>query len=175
MSRRCKNCSSRSWGNWLALLFLIAGILLLQGMISCQRERESEKGPLRVGLALYSQEDTFIFSIAENLEQLIREVENNEQRKINLAVANGQSNQTVQLDQVDQFLERNYDVLCVNIVDRTAAAVIVDKAKEAGVPLIFFNRQPVAEDIRRWDRTYYVGANAREGGPFRGRSCWKPG
>ncbi len=30
-----------------------------------------------------------------------------------------------------------YDVICVNIVDRTAAAVIIDKAQAAGVPVIF--------------------------------------
>lgn len=49
-------------------------------------------------------------------------------------------------------------MLFVNIVDRTAASVIVDKAQEAGAPLIFFNRQPVAEDINYRGRVYYVGA-----------------
>lgn len=168
MSRKCKSCSSRSWGDRLAFLFLVAGILLVQAVVSCQKDRTLVKEPLRVGLALYSQEDTFIYSIAQNMERLARELETDEQRKINLSTANGRRNQTVQLEQVDQFIERDYDVLCVNIVDRTAAAVIVDKAKAAGVPLIFFNRQPVAEDIRRWNRTYYVGANAREGGRLQG-------
>ena len=74
-----------------------------------------------------------------------------------------------QLEQVDRFLSQGCDVLCVNIVDRTAAAVIVDKAQEAGVPLIFFNRQPVAEDIRRADNIYYVGAQAEEAGRLQGQ------
>ena len=39
----------------------------------------------------------------------------------------------------------------------------------AGVPVIFFNRQPVAEDIQRWERIYYVGARAEEGGTLQGR------
>ncbi|MFR6695336.1 MAG: substrate-binding domain-containing protein [Dysosmobacter sp.] len=59
---------------------------------------------------------------------------------------------------MDRFLERGYDVICVNIVDRTAAAVIVDKAQAAGVPVIFFNREPVEEDLRRWKHAYYVSA-----------------
>ena len=73
------------------------------------------------------------------------------------------------MDQVDRFLARGCDVLCVNLVDRTAAAVIADKAAAEGVPLVFFNRQPVAEDIQRWDRIYYVGADARESGELQGK------
>ncbi|MEI3347633.1 MAG: substrate-binding domain-containing protein [Dysosmobacter sp.] len=38
-----------------------------------------------------------------------------------------------QNEQVDRFLDQGCDVICVNIVDRTAAAVIVDKARAAGV------------------------------------------
>ena len=51
----------------------------------------------------------------------------------------------------------------------TAAAVIVDKAQAAGVPIVFFNRQPVAEDMLRWEHAYYVGAKAEEGGVLQGR------
>ena len=36
------------------------------------------------------------------------------------------------------------------------------------MPLIFFNRQPVAEDMERWDQLYYVGARAEEGGILQG-------
>ena len=34
--------------------------------------------------------------------------------------------------------------------------MIVDKAQAAGVPVIFFNREPVEEDLRRWKHAYYV-------------------
>lgn len=67
---------------------------------------------------------------------------------------------STQNDQVDRFLDQGYDILCVNIVDRTAAAVIIDKAQTAGVPVIFFNREPVMEDLNRWERAYYVGFRA---------------
>uniref|UniRef100_UPI003AB80CC6 galactose ABC transporter substrate-binding protein n=1 Tax=Dysosmobacter sp. TaxID=2591382 RepID=UPI003AB80CC6 len=78
-----------------------------------------------------------------------------------------------QLEQVDRLITWGCDVLCVNIVDRTAAAVLIDKAEEAGVPLIFFNRQPVAEDMERWDQLYYVGARAEEGGILQGQLVLK--
>ena len=40
--------------------------------------------------------------------------------------------------------------------------MIVDKAEEAGVPVIFFNRQPVEEDLQRWERAYYVGPRGEQ-------------
>ena len=147
------------------LLPLLAAALLLS---ACSAQPERDNG-LRIGVALYTQDDTFISTVSQNLEQLAQEEESRTGQKITLLISDSRSNQTTQMDQVDRFLNRGCDVLCVNLVDRTAAAVIVDKAAEAEVPLIFFNRQPVDEDIRRWDQTYYVGASAPESGTLQGQ------
>ena len=61
---------------------------------------------------------------------------------------------------------------CTAVAQRLAA-VLIDKAEEAGVPLIFFDRQPVAEDMERWDQLYYVGARAEEGGILQGQLVLK--
>ncbi|MCM1440747.1 MAG: galactose ABC transporter substrate-binding protein, partial [Roseburia sp.] len=130
---------------------------------------EDGQETLRLGVALYSQDDTFISSITQNLERMVQEAEVDLGRKINISMADGANNQTTQMEQVDRFLDRGYDMLFVNIVDRTAAAVLIDKAEEAGVPVIFFNRQPVAEDIDYREQVYYVGARAEEGGAMQGQ------
>lgn len=160
MRLKIKSCCSR-----LPLSLLLAGLLLLPACGAGEDRDDS----LRIGVALYAQDDTFISSMSQNLEQLAREEESRIGQKITLFISDSRHNQTTQMDQVDRFLARGCDVLCVNLVDRTAAAVIVDKAEEEGVPLIFFNRQPVDEDIRRWDQTYYVGAGAQESGTLEGR------
>ena len=142
---------------------LLAALVLLSG---CGGRKDDS---LRIGTALYTQDDTFISTVAQNLEWMVREAESGTGNKITLFTADGKSSQSTQMDQVDRFLARGCDVLFVNLVDRTAAAVIIDKAEAEGVPLIFFNRQPVAEDIQRWDRIYYVGADARESGELQGK------
>jgi methyl-galactoside transport system substrate-binding protein len=123
---------------------------------------------IRVGVALYQQDDTFIDTVTRDLQRLALEEEQNRNIKINLNIADGRGSQTVQNEQVDRFLDRGYDVICVNIVDRTAAAVIIDKAQAADVPVIFFNREPVVEDLRRWEHAYYVGLSAGEAGYLQG-------
>lgn len=178
MRQRIRSCCSR-----LCLLpagkLLRGGLLLLLAALpflpSCSAQRE-QVNSLRIGVALYTQDDTFISTVAQNLEQLAQEEESRIGQKITLLISDSKSNQTTQMDQVDRFLNRGCDVLFVNLVDRTAAAVIVDKAAEAEVPLIFFNRQPVDEDIQRWEQTYYVGASAPESGTLQGQlvlNAWR--
>lgn len=172
MSLKTKSCCFRSCpppdGNRSkrrALLPLLAVLLLLS---ACSPRPEPDDS-LRIGVALYTQDDTFISTVAQNLEWLAQDEESRIGQKITLLISDSRSNQTTQMDQVDRFLNRGCDVLCVNLVDRTAAAVIVDKAEAAGVPLIFFNRQPVDEDIQRWEQTFYVGASAPESGTLQGQ------
>ena len=168
MIRTMKNCCSR-WRLKHRCAALGLAVLMLTALGGCGARARDKNTALRVGVALYTQDDTFISTIVQHLERMAQEAESGGTLKINLSTADGRSNQTAQLEQVDRFLDKGCDVLCVNIVDRTAAAVIVDKAEAAGVPLIFFNRQPVAEDIQRWEEVYYVGASAPEGGTLQGQ------
>ena len=127
---------------------LVLSVLLL-GLCGCGEGRNTPT--IRVGVALYLQEDTFLSTVMQNLQQLALTRETELGVKINLNITDARSSQASQNEQVDQFLQQGCDVICVNLVDRTAAAVIVDKAQAAGVPIVFFNRQPVEEDLARWD------------------------
>ena len=146
---------------------IIAALTLLLMLPACRAGGESSP-TLRIGVALYQQEDTFIDTVARELQRVALEEEQARNVKINLYITDGKESQTTQNEQVDRFLERGYDVICVNIVDRTAAAVIIDKAQAAGVPVIFFNREPVEEDLRRWKYAYYVGLPAGDAGILQG-------
>ena len=170
--------TTKSFCSRLRLSRVWALILVLALLLPGCGGQTAQPGVLRVGVALYTQDDTFISTIVQHFERMAQTAEAETGRKINLSIADGRSNQTTQLEQVDRFLSQGCGVLCVNIVDRTAAAVIIDKAEAAGVPLIFFNRQPVEEDIRRWDQVYYVGVRAEDGGRLQGQivlDAWEEG
>ena len=83
---------------------------------------------------------------------------------VSLTVVNAAKNQQTQNKQVEDMIRDGCDVICVNLVDRTAPSKIIDSAKKNNVPVIFFNRELVEEDLYRWDRLYYVGADAFESG-----------
>ncbi len=85
-----------------------------------------------------------------------------------MTVKNAAGSQRTQNDQVKELINAGCNVLCVNLVDRADPSEIIDIARENEVPIIFFNREPVAEDMRQWDRLYYVGADAKQSGVLQG-------
>lgn len=132
-------------------------------------QKQDNVKTIRIGVTVYRKDDTFISSLTEYLEAAAKQKESQTGNKIVLNILESQSSQSVQNDQVDSFLAKGYNAICVNTVDRTAAAAIVDKAKKANVPLIFFNREPVEEDLQIWDKAYYVGADAAQSGTMQGK------
>ena len=76
--------------------------------------------------------------------------------------------QKTQDDQVKELIDEGCNILCVNLVDRTDPSEIIDLARENEVPIIFFNREPVAEDLMQWSGLYYVGADADQSGVMQG-------
>ena len=124
---------------------------------------------IRVGVLLYNQDDLFINDMMEKLDNGFREKEKEGDFKITFNFSDAKGSQTVQNDQIDKYIAQDYDVLCVNLVDRTDAAIIVDKGKKADIPIVFFNREPVSADMGRWEKTYYVGIEAEEGGKIQGQ------
>ena len=154
MIRTIKSCFTRSFHKAVALG--LAAVLLA----GCTAAGPAEPRTLRVGVAVYLQSDTFIGTLVQELERLAQALEIEDGVKINLNIVDGRGSQLTQTEQIDRLIALDYDVLCVNIVDRTSAAQLIDKAQEADIPMIFFNREPVAEDLYRWNRVYYVGAKA---------------
>ena len=121
-----------------------------------------KKHAIRIGVSLYRADDTFIGNIRSELEKGAKEYEQETGIKVTLDIQDAKGNQYVQNKQVERFISLGCDTLCVNPVDRTTSSGIIDAAAAADIPVVFFNRQPVEEDMDRWDRLYYVGADAKE-------------
>lgn len=151
------------------LLAVFAAVFLLFPLDACRSSGGGGKvETIKIGVTLYRKDDTFVASLCNDLEKIAKQMEAESGKKIVINLVDGQSSQALQNDQVDSFISHHYDVICVNEVDRTSAAVIVNKVKAANIPVIFFNREPVEEDIRLWNRAYYVGADAAQSGRLQG-------
>lgn len=87
---------------------------------------------------------------------------------INVELMDASQSQLTQNEQVKSLIEKGCDVICVNLVDRTEPTAITDLAESKQVPIIFFNRELVAEDLERWSELYYVGADALQSGVLEG-------
>lgn len=153
--------------HFFALLLIVC---VSMPLLSCQSVRkEEEKTSLRIGISLYRGDDTFINNLCNIVEEKAKEYERENGIKVTLDIQDAKGSQNTQNNQVERFISLDCDVLCINLVDRMDASVIIERAMTAGVPVIFFNRQPVEEDMNRWNQLYYVGVDAKETAVLQGQ------
>ena len=117
---------------------------------------------IRIGVCIYNGEDTFIST-------LLGAIEADAQGIATLLVADAQGDQNKQNDYVEDFLMQGVDALLVNPVDRTGAVYLVRLAMRHEKPIIFFNREPLLEDLELYDKTYYVGIDPKQQGILSGK------
>ena len=122
---------------------------------------------LRVGVVTYTSDDPFINAMTDKLKEYLKSMETDDM-KILVSVKSGDDDQKDQDDIVEEMIDAGCDVLCVNLVDRTAPSNIIRQAKQNDIPVLFFNREPVWEDLTQWEELYYVGCDAEQSGVMQG-------
>lgn len=142
---------------------------LFTGLLSgCGTRHDEAVKSIKIGVTLYDQYDTFVSQLMSDFNGYVAEKEEETGIAINVEVYNAADSQSTQNGQVETMIAEGCDVICVNLVDRTDPTTIIDAAENNNVPIIFFNRELVEEDLERWSRLYYVGAEAFESGIMEG-------
>ena len=143
-------------------------VLLLFSLSACKTsEKRREKKKIKIGITLYDSHDTFITGYMSAFDKEVAE-KRGEGYEVDVLRFNAEGSQSVQNEQVEEMLQNSCDVLCINLVDRTAPSEIIDMAKKKNTPVVFFNRELVEEDLYRWNQLYYVGADAKQSGILQG-------
>lgn len=118
---------------------------------------------VRVGAFFYQYSDTYTSTVRSALEKYAGEM------NLELNLQDAQNNQGMQNDQIPNVISKGVDVILMNIVDTGAAANVIDQAKAANLPIIFFNREP--EDIgvyATYDKSRFVGTKKEDAGIIQG-------
>lgn len=145
---------------------LVLVLVMVSGLVftgcSPSKTKTKKDNSIRIGVTAYDSHDTFISQLLEKF---------NSYASSNVSIVSNYANlnQKTQDEQVEEMIYSGCDVICVNLVDRTDPSKIIKLAEENNVPIIFFNRELVEEDLQRWDKLYYVGADAKESGEMQGQ------
>ncbi len=153
------------------ILLLILALMIFSSCAveNIKIEGESEKERLNIAVFLYRNDDHFINNLKEAIEETARE--NQEEwgeEDFIFTYFNGKNQDEIQINQIKEAISEGADALAINIVERSSATKIIDMAKKADVPIVFFNRQPLDVDMARWDKLYYVGLDGIQSGEMQG-------
>lgn len=133
----------------------------------CSKNQPKTDHQIYIGVACYDQKDTFIGELLDSFKEECSSMEK-QGYAISMTIMDAAKSQRVQNDQIKQMINDGCNVLCVNLADRTEPSEIIDAAREKDIPIVFFNREPVEEDLMRWDKLYYVGGMAKQSGELQG-------
>jgi len=112
--------------------------------------RPGQSGP-RFAFFLYDGNDTFIVELMGSISAAMPQ-------HITYEVFHANNSQSVQNQQIVELIDRDFDLFVINAVDRLASSSIVERLSREGIPIIFFNREPLAEALV--GNVFYVGADA---------------
>lgn len=124
----------------------------------------------KVGISIYKFDDNFMTLYRTELERYM--VEDLGFKKENITIQDGKGDQAEQTNQIQNFIASGVDVMILNLVQSSSAPQVTDMCKDAGIPVVYINREPDATEEERWKteglNATYVGADARQSGTFQG-------
>lgn len=129
-------------------LTTIALIFMLAGTVSAQT----------VGVSMAAFDDNFLTVLRNGMIKMADGMSG-----VNLQVEDAQNDVAKQLDQINNFIASGVDAIIVNAVDTSATQAMTNVAKNAGVPLVYVNREPVNVDSLP-DGQAFVASNEIESG-----------
>ena len=121
----------------------------------------------KIGVAIYQFADNFMTLYRTELARYL--TEDCGVPAENITIMDGKNDQAEQTNQIDAFIADNVDVMIINLVQSSSAASVIQKADAAGIPVVFINREPTADDMALSENICYVGADARQSGTFQGQ------
>ena len=120
----------------------------------------------KVAVFWYDFEDAYLSSVRQTLDQSLTKA------GVSFQDYDAKGSQTAQIEQIQSAIAEGVSALAVNIVEASsdeATQTVVDMAKEAGLPLVFFNRSVPENIVSVYEKAAYVGTDYTMAGHMQGQ------
>jgi len=112
----------------------------------------------KIGVSMDKFDDNFLTVLRNGMSDYAKTVPG-----VSLQIEDAKDDVSKQLSQVQNFIANKVDAIIVNPVDTSATAAITKAAAEAGVPLVYVNREPADVDALG-PKAAFVASNEKESG-----------
>ena len=148
------------------IIALLLALVMAFGLVACGGGEAASSEGGEIAIFWYTFGDTYLSSVRAAMNEAL----NASGAKYHDYDANG--SQTTQTEQIQTAITAGAGVLVVNIVDASsddATQAIIDMAKNANLPLVFFNRSVSEELVSAYDKAAYVGTDYTMAGHMEGK------
>jgi len=121
----------------------------------------------KLGVSMDKFDDNFLTVLRNSMADYAKTLP-----RVTLQVEDAKNDVSKQLSQVQNFIANGVDAIIVNPVDTSATVAMTKLAVEAGVPLVYVNRQPIDLD-KLGPKAAFVGSNEIESGTLETKEICK--
>src|SRR5688572_729424 len=111
-----------------------------------------------IGVSMALFDDNFLTVLRNGMQDYAKTLDN-----VTLQVEDAQNDVGKQLNQIQNFVASGVDAIIVNPVDTDATVAMSQAAADAGIPLVYVNREPVNVDDLP-EKQAFVASDERESG-----------
>ena len=122
----------------------------------------------KVDVFWYTFGDTYLTSVRNAMLEQLKDVP-----QLKVVMHDSENSQTVQTQKIQTAITQGTNLLVVNIVttgSEEASMNVIDLARNANLPIIFFNREVSNDVINSYDKACFVGTDADEAGYMEGEA-----
>ena len=121
----------------------------------------------KIGVSMAKFDDNFLTVLRNGMTDYAKT-----QKDVSLQVEDAKNDVSKQLSQIQNFIANKVDAIIVNPVDTSATAAMTKLAADAGMPLIYVNRQP-ADVEALGAKAAFVASNEAESGTLETKEICK--
>src|ERR1700678_1242510 len=121
----------------------------------------------KIGVSMDKFDDNFLTVLRNGMADYAKTVPG-----LSLQIEDAKDDASKQISQVQNFIANKVDAIIVNPVDTSATAAITKAAADAGVPLVYVNREP-ADVEKLGPKAAFVASNETESGTLETKEICK--
>lgn len=140
----------------MGINLLLTIITLSFFSVSCKKDH------VKIGLLIDSSDNVYVNNVIE-------EIERNINSEYELIIKDAENSQSKQNEQFLSLIGEKVEVFVVSLVDRLVANTYVEKCRTLNSSIIFFNKEPIKDDIINYSKAYYVGYNIEKLGLYQSK------
>lgn len=132
--------------------------------------------PIKVAVLLINFTDDYISLVRRSLEDIQKE----NPGKVEFTFYDAKGNQAIQNEQLSKVIKESTDLILLHLInnrDRATIENVINEIKQTGIPVIFFNREPIDLDVvKSYPKAIYIGVDAKKDGIMQGEiliDAWK--
>lgn len=151
---------------FLAILFVLIMALSVFSVASAEEKKE-----LDIRGLIWKYDDTYGSTVRAAMEKYAKEIGDELGLTVKLTMYDAADDMAKQVEQATALVGEKPDFVIINLAEVASGQQLVDMFKGAGIPFLFYNKEPSAETVQSVvvdSGSIFIGTTPREAGDMQG-------